>query len=424
MSNWARVRSILFALASRPNEPVSKRDLLAWVWPEEMVEEGSLRFHIAALRKTLGDGKDGAHYITTLAGRGYCFVAPIARPSAPVAAPVPEARALRHADLPDRLSRMVGRAKDVLAVSQLLAVERFVAIVGSGGVGKTTVAVAHDLLTLFDGAVLFIDLGTLIAPDLTGTAVASMLGLSVQSDDATPSVIAHLRDKRIFLVFDTCEHLVEAAAPLMARIFADAPQVYMLATSREALRVEGEHVYKLEPLAVPPDDPALTASVVETFPAIQVFVERAVAGGARLDLSDANAAVVADICRKLDGVALAIELAAGQSWRLRPAADGGFAGSAPDAFVAGAAHGTAAPEDTARHAGMELRVAADQDVGEANVGDGRDADVATSGPKGDRQLWACSTLERTCATAQVEHRERARQGTTMTVSLPPERVLS
>jgi predicted ATPase len=92
--------------------------------------------------------------------------------------------------------------------------------------------------------VLFIDLDTLIAPDLTGTAVASMLGLSVRSDDATPSVIAHLRDKRILLVFDTCEHLVEAAAPLMARIFADAPQVYMLATSREALRVEGEHVWR------------------------------------------------------------------------------------------------------------------------------------------------------------------------------------
>jgi predicted ATPase len=209
---------------------------------------------------------------------------------------------------------MVGRAEDVQAVSKLLAAERFVTIVGTGGVGKTTVAVAvaHDLIDKFDGAVLFIDLGTLIAPDLTSTAVASTLGLSVRSEDATPSVIAHLRERRILLVLDTCEHLVEAVAPLMSRIFAEAPQAYMLATSREALRVEGEHVYNLDPLAFPPDSPELTAAVVETFPAIQVFIERAAAGGARLDLSDANASVVADIGRKLDGVALAIELAAGR----------------------------------------------------------------------------------------------------------------
>ena len=101
-------------------------------------------------------------------------------------------------------------------------------------------------------------------------------------------------------------------APLAARIFAAAPQVHILATSREALRVEGEHVYKLEPLAFPPDDPALTAAVAQTFPAIQVFMERAAAGGARLEFSDADALIVASICRKLDGVALAIELAAGR----------------------------------------------------------------------------------------------------------------
>lgn len=314
----ARALDILVALASHPNEAVSKRDLLARVWPDVTVEEGSLRFHMTSLRKALGDGKDGARYITTLAGRGYCFVAPISRPSTPAAAPAPAPAAetvnVPHANLPGRLGRMVGRAEDIQTVSKLLAEERFVTIVGSGGVGKTTVAVAvaHDLIQAFGGAVLFFDLGTLITPDLTVTAVASMLGLPIRSDDATPGLVAHLRDKRILLVLDTCEHVIDAIAPLASRLFAEAPQVHILATSREALRVEGEHVYKLEPLAVPPDDPALTAAVARTFPAIQVFMERAAAGGARLDFDDADASIVADICRKLDGVALAIELAAGR----------------------------------------------------------------------------------------------------------------
>jgi predicted ATPase len=199
-------------------------------------------------------------------------------------------------------------------VSKLLAAERFVTIVGSGGVGKTTVAVAvaHELIEAFDGAVLFVDLGTLTAPELTSAALASMLGLSVRSEDATPSVIAHLRDKRMLLLLDTCEHLVEAVAPLAARIFTDAPGVHMLATSREVLRVEGEHVYRLQPLACPPDDPALTAADVENFPAVRVFLERAASGGARLALDDASASLVANICRRLDGIALAIELAAGR----------------------------------------------------------------------------------------------------------------
>ncbi|TXL72248.1 transcriptional regulator [Vineibacter terrae] len=310
----ARALDILIALASRPNETVSKRDLLARVWPDVTVEESSLRFHMARLRKALGDGRNGARYITTLAGRGYCFVAPVSRSSETPAAPAADAAYLPHANLPGRLLRMVGRADDVQAVTRLLTAERFVTIVGSGGVGKTTVAVAvaHDLIDAFDGAVLFVDLGTLIAADLTVTAVASMLGLPVRSDDATPSLLTYLRDKRILLVLDTCEHLIDTVAPLAARIFADAPQVHILATSREALRVEGEHVHKLEPLTCPPDDPAQTAASVRSFPAVQVFLERAAAGGARLDFSDADAAVVAGICRKLDGVALAIELAAGR----------------------------------------------------------------------------------------------------------------
>jgi predicted ATPase/DNA-binding winged helix-turn-helix (wHTH) protein len=310
----ARTLDTLIALMSRPNEVVSKRDLIARVWPDVTVDEGSLRFHIAGLRKVLGDGKDGARYITTLAGRGYCFVAPVSRSSdrgnghATVAANLP------RANLPSRLVRMIGRDDGVRMLSTELPTARFVTIVGAGGVGKTTVAVAagHDLAEAFAGAVLFVDLGALSDPKLAAPSIASMLGLPVRSDDPIPGLIAYLRDKRMLLILDTCEHLVETVAALAERIFVAAPQVHILATSHEALRVEGEHVYRIPPLAVPPDDPGLSAADALQFPAIQLFVERAVASGASLDLGGANAAIIAGICRKLDGLPLAIELAAGR----------------------------------------------------------------------------------------------------------------
>src|SRR5262245_23602571 len=308
----ARALDILIALISTPNEVVSKKDLMSRVWSDTTVEEGSLRFHMASLRKALGDGKNGARYITTLAGRGYCFVAPVTPAGSPRGSAPAATANFPHANLPNRLNRMVGRDDDVLKVSAQLTASRFVTIVGAGGVGKTTVAVAvaHHLLEAFAGSVLFVDLGMLSDPKLATTAVASMLGLSVRSDDVTPGLVAFLKAKRILLILDTCEHLVEAVAALAARIIETGPDVHILATSREALRVEGEHVYRLDALACPPDGPGITAADVQQFPATQLFVERAVAGGARLDVSDADASIVASICRKLDGVALAIELAA------------------------------------------------------------------------------------------------------------------
>jgi predicted ATPase/DNA-binding winged helix-turn-helix (wHTH) protein len=308
----ARALDILIVLTSTPNEIVSKKNLMSRVWPDVIVEEGSLRFHMNGLRKALGDGKDGARYITTLPGRGYCFVAPVSRSSGPHDnAPVVAAN-FPHANLPSRLNRMVGRDDDVLKLSAQLNASRFVTVVGAGGVGKTTVAIAvgHHLSEAFAGALLFVDLGMLSDPALVTGGMASMLGLSVQSNDATPNLIAYLRNKRILLILDTCEHLVEAVAPLAASIIDAAPQVHILATSREALRVEGEHIYRLDALACPPDEPGVTAAAVQTFPATRLFVERVVASGARLDVSDAEAPIVASICRKLDGVALAIELAA------------------------------------------------------------------------------------------------------------------
>jgi predicted ATPase len=209
---------------------------------------------------------------------------------------------------------MVGRVEDVRLIVARLAAVRFVTILGAGGVGKTTVAVAvgHDSIDVFSDAVVFVDLGSLSDPNLVAGTLASMLGLSVPADDATPGLIAYLRNKRILLILDTCEHLIEAVAALASRIFVAAPQVHILATSREALRVEGEHIYRLDPLVCPPEDSKLTAAIAQTFPATQLFVERAVASGARLDFSDAEAVIAASICRKLDGVALAIELAAGR----------------------------------------------------------------------------------------------------------------
>jgi predicted ATPase/DNA-binding winged helix-turn-helix (wHTH) protein len=307
----ARTLDTLIALASRPNEVVSKRELMATVWPDVTVEEGSLRFHIAGLRKALGDGKNGARYIATLAGRGYCFVAPVTRTEAARAA---DAAAPAATFLPARLARMVGREDDIAAIAAELSASRFVTIVGPGGVGKTTVAiaVAHSMLALFQGAVLFVDFGLLSDSRMVPATVASMLGLSIQSDDALPSLIAFLGNRRMLVVLDTCEHVVEDAARFTARLFLAAPGLHILATSREALRVEGEHVHRLSPLRVPPDDAALTAETALNFPAARLFVERATASGAHLDLAGANATLVADICRKLDGMALAIELAAGR----------------------------------------------------------------------------------------------------------------
>jgi len=145
---------------------VGKKELLAQVWPEVIVGEDSLRFHVAALRKALGDGKNGARYIETLAGRGYCFVAPV---EWPVASP-------RFAALPAHPAEMVGRDDAVREVANQLRTSRFVTVVGAGGVGKTTVAVAvaHRLMEDFSGAVAFVDFGVLDDPGLVATATASV----------------------------------------------------------------------------------------------------------------------------------------------------------------------------------------------------------------------------------------------------------
>ncbi|MEW6148283.1 MAG: winged helix-turn-helix domain-containing protein, partial [Pseudomonadota bacterium] len=310
----AKAFDTLLALMSRPNEVVSKWELMAIVWPGITVEESNLRFHVAALRKALGDGKDGARYIATLSGRGYCFVAPISQAQLPAARRSAPRAELPPVKLPNRLQRMVGRDEALAAISEKLLTARFVTVAGPGGVGKTAVAVAlaHDLLTTFSDAAHFVDLAALSDPHLVITSILLMLGLPAEAEDPLPALLAHLRDKRMLLILDNCEHVIAAAAPLAAEIFHAAPNVHILATSREALRVEGEQVYRLAPLAVPPDGAGVTIAAAQVYPALQLFLERAAASGAQITLDDANAVIIAGICRKLDGMALAIELAAGR----------------------------------------------------------------------------------------------------------------
>jgi predicted ATPase/DNA-binding winged helix-turn-helix (wHTH) protein len=307
----SRALDLLVALVERAPELVSKRELMARVWPNLVVDEGSLRFHIASLRKVLGDGQSGIRYVTNVAGRGYCFVAPIERSA--VKPPLAKSFvADRVAKLPTRLLRMVGRDETVQTISEQLVGQRFVTLVGPGGIGKTTVAVsvAHARFAEFGGAVHFIDLGALDDPALVPSALASTLGLPVNSDSPIQALLSFVRDQRMLLVLDNCEHVIDTVAAVAESIFREASQVYMLATSREALRVEGELVYRLPPLGCPPDAAGLKAAEAMRFPAVRLFVERVTASGNPFVLSDADAPIVADLCRRLDGIALAVELAA------------------------------------------------------------------------------------------------------------------
>src|ERR1700751_4235296 len=308
-----RALDTLIALVERTGEIVTHRELISTVWPGVTVEDANLRAHISALRKALGDGRDGARYVSNVAGRGYCFVAPVtrssARPPVPITGTTPKERVKK---LPPRLTRMVGRDDTVRSLAHQLEMWRFVSIVGPGGVGKTTVAisVAHTLVDGFHDAVFLIDLAALTDPQLVPTAVASALGLMVQTQDPLAGLLAFIGDKKLLLVLDNCEHVIGVAAALAERLVGEAPQAHVLATSREALRVEGEYVHLLYSLDCPPEDAGLTATEALRYPAAQLFMERAAASGYGAALSHIDAPIVARGCRRLDGIALAIELAA------------------------------------------------------------------------------------------------------------------
>ncbi|WOH67839.1 ATP-binding protein [Bradyrhizobium sp. BWA-3-5] len=308
-----RATDILRLLLSRAGEVIPKEEILAYAWSGLVVEEISLRVHVAELRKALGDGRDGARYITNVPSRGYCFVAPVQRSTLP-APPPPNAAPEKPApvSLPHRLERMVGREGILQDLSARILSDRFVTLRGPGGIGKTTVAVAlaHDMLAAFEGQVYFLDLSPLKDATLVASSVAAALGLVVHHADPTDSIVAFLRDRRLLLVLDGCEHVIDVVAALAENIHQRASHVSILATSRESLLVQGEQIFELVPLQAPPQGAGLSVSEALSYPAVRLFMERATAAGHRADLTDDDADVLAEICGKLDGIALAIELAA------------------------------------------------------------------------------------------------------------------
>lgn len=308
-----RALDLLVALVERPGRVLTKRDIIRRVWPDVVVEEGSLRFHMTSLRKILGDGEAGARYIATQVGVGYAFVAPVQRvfaeASMPLATPVHGGLVAGAGRLPRR-ARLIGRANDVARVLDRLGTSVLYTIAGAGGVGKTSLAVEVGHRLVDEGrTVRFVDLAQVEDPALVPFALASALEIPVQTDDPVSVLIAHLRASTLLIVVDNCEHVVDAASVTLERVRSSAPGVGILATSREPLRATDEHVHWLDPLAFPAEGDGVPDDLL-AFPAMELFIERARAGSAMPEPGPEDRRLIADICRRLDGMALPIELAA------------------------------------------------------------------------------------------------------------------
>ncbi|RRW54297.1 ATP-binding protein [Pseudomonas moraviensis] len=305
-----RAMDILLILLAHAGEVVSKQQLMAGVWPDSVVEDINLRVHMAALRKALGDGQNGQRYIVTVAQRGYSFVAPIVldsieqKPAMPVA---------RH-NLPLRRTRMIGRQPVIDHLIAQLPRRRCITLVGPGGIGKTTVAlrVAEQLLDQYRDGIRLVDLAPIADPALIGSHLATLLDLSAPEGDAQASLVDGLRERQMLLVIDNCEHLIDAVASLSEQILRGAPKVHILATSRESLRAEGEFVQRLESLECPSMSTPMEPAQALGFAALQLFVERATAARESFQLSRAELPQAIEICQRLDGIPLALELAAAQ----------------------------------------------------------------------------------------------------------------
>lgn len=300
-----RALDILQVLVERAGNVVSKDELIAHVWPTSVVEEINLRVHIAALRRALGDGQNGQRYIANIPRRGYSFIAPVQCELEGALFSVETVQKHQH-NLPTRITPVTGRDSVVGSVVRLLPVCRFMTLVGPGGIGKTTVAlrVAELLLQHYSDGVWIVDLAAIDDPARLVDYLSQTLELDVGVDALAP--------RHALLVLDNCEHLLERCRSLVEGLLVSAPRLSILVTSREPLRAATETVQRLPALAVPPMSALQSVGEVMSYSAVQLFVSRARARQQGFALREQDLKAVREICRRLDGLPLAIELAAAQ----------------------------------------------------------------------------------------------------------------
>jgi len=301
----ARAFAVLWTLLEAGGKVVSKDELIDKVWAGAIVEENNLQAQMSAIRRALGPDRE---MISTEFGRGYRLSAPghangpLGRaPAAPVAPP----------DLPYPVTALLGRSGELNDIERLIAQVRLVTITGPGGIGKTRLAieVGRRLRALFADGVYLAEMAKIAESDLVWPTIETSLPMSSAGAGAIGRVHATLRDKHILLIIDNCEHLAESIAAMVEAVLRNAQNLHVLVTAQEPLGAEGEHVYRLAPLAVPPAE-TRSAEEAITHGAVQLFVERASANVHEFDFGDAEVGDVSAICRRLDGMPLALELAA------------------------------------------------------------------------------------------------------------------
>lgn len=307
----SRALDILVTLVESAGETIHKDQLIARAWPDTVVDEGALRVHVAALRKALGDDRAGRRYIANNPGRGYTFVAPVTRDRRHPGTAAPDGLTAAN-NLPVPLNRIVGREEIIGVLARQLVQHRFLSIVGPGGIGKTTVAaaIAAAVSASYADGVWFVGLASVADPDLVPSTLGTVLGISLSGADPISGLAAWLRGKRTLIVLDSCEHVIGAIAPLAEAILKAAPQLSILVTSREPLRAEGERLHRLSSLELPPAAVNLSAAEALEYSAVQLFNERVMAAVDGFTFDDTDVPAVLEICRRLDGVPLALELAA------------------------------------------------------------------------------------------------------------------
>ncbi len=301
-----RAFDVLLALAERAGQLVSKNELLDLVWAGRVVEDNNLQVQISALRKLLGPD-----VIATIPGRGYRLtLAPSEQSASHESSTGAPTSVATPVDIPGETLPLYGRVDDLAALHDLVRSHGLVTVVGPAGIGKTRLAqaVAHELHDTFPDGVKFAELASLADPTLVAVTVARALGLVGGDARAGLALDAHaMAGRGMLLVLDNCEHLLDAVVPVVAALRKDAPGVHILATSQEYLRHPEEHVYRLGALALPV---AATVPMAREAGAIELFVARAQAVEPRFLLGDDNVGAVVEISRRLDGIPLAIELAA------------------------------------------------------------------------------------------------------------------